>query len=136
MSTAEFLRSKGIQPSHQRIRIYETLAETKAHPSAEQIFTSLSLELATLSRTTVYSTLELFAERGVAFKLTLAGTEFRWDGDVSAHGHFHCRACEAVIDLGPTARNPVPVLPAGARAEAMQVSVSGLCGRCAGSAPS
>ncbi len=134
MSTADLLRERGIQPSFQRIRIYETLAATRAHPSADGIHATLASEIATLSRTTVYNTLDLFARSGLAQKLTISGTELRFDADISPHVHFLCRACGSVSDLP---RLQVPALPAsfalpeGFLAESIQIYIEGLCAGCA-----
>jgi len=127
--TAEFLRERGIQPSQQRIAIYEALASTKAHPSADLIHGALAPGMPTLSRTTVYSTLELLVERGLAQRLALTGSELRYDADVSPHLHFRCRACGSVSDLPGQAPSP-PELPAGYLAERVQLYAEGLCPAC------
>lgn len=129
--TAEYLRERGIQPSQQRIAIYEALAATKAHPSADAIHGELSPGMPTLSRTTVYSTLELFVETGIAQKLALSGSELRYDADVSAHVHFRCRACGAVSDLRDARAPAAPKAPPGYRVERSQFYAEGLCPRCA-----
>jgi len=134
MNIADFLRDKGIQPSHQRMRIYEALAATRSHPSAESIHRELSSEMPTLSRTTVYSTLDLFAAKGVAQRLTLSGSELRYDATISPHVHFRCRSCGAVSDLDGF---PAPVLsevPAGYLLESSHFHAEGLCPSCASTA--
>jgi len=130
MNTVEFLRSKGIQPSQQRIRIWETLAATKAHPSADAVHRVLASEIPTLSRTTVYSTLDLFVQAGIAQGLEITGSEIRYDADVSAHAHFACRACGAVSDLYSVAVPQPPRLADGTRIERIQLFVTGICGDC------
>ncbi len=128
--TARFLRARGVQPSQQRIAIYDALAATKAHPSADVIHRELHLGMPTLSRTTVYSTLEHFVEKGIAQKLALTGSEIRYDADVSAHMHFRCRLCGAVSDLpGPAPASPRA--PAGYVVERSQFYAEGLCPSCA-----
>jgi Fe2+ or Zn2+ uptake regulation protein len=125
------LKAAGVAPSHQRIRIFETLAGTSAHPSAEAIHRELSPELPTLSRTTVYATLDLFARAGLAQRLALSGSELRYDADVTPHVHFRCRACGAVSDL-PGRRAPaLPDAPRGYVVESAQFSAEGLCPGCA-----
>jgi Fur family transcriptional regulator, peroxide stress response regulator len=131
MNAAELLRSKGIRPSQQRIRIYESLAASKAHPSAETIFSSLASELPTLSRTTVYSTLDLLARRGLSLRLALTGGELRYDADISPHVHFLCRACRQVFDLPGLGATKPAQGPAGYIVESWQLHAEGLCPRCA-----
>ena len=134
MSTAEFLRGKGIRPSHQRIRIFEALAGTKAHPAADAIHRALSPRMPTLSRTTVYATLELFVGKGVAQRLALSGSEVRFDADLRPHVHFRCRSCGAVSDLAGHRAPAPPRVPRGYLVESSQFYAEGLCPACAESA--
>ncbi len=135
MDTAGFLRERGIQPSPQRVRIYDALAATRLHPSADAIHRALSPELPTLSRTTVYATLELFAESGIAQRLAITGTELRFDADIRPHLHFHCRLCGAVRDLEGRVP-PLPAPPPGYLAEGAQLYITGLCPDCRRRSPS
>jgi Fe2+ or Zn2+ uptake regulation protein len=129
MDTAGILRLRGIQPSPQRMRIYEALASTRAHPSADSIHRSLRAELPSLSRTTVYSTLELFVRVGLAQELAIMGSELRFDADVSAHAHFACRSCGSLGDLALELPG-LPSLPGGYHAERAQFFVLGTCPAC------
>ena len=131
MNTVNFLRSKGVQPSQQRIRIWEALASTKAHPSADTVHKVLSPEIPTLSRTTVYSTLDLFVGLGLAQRLEITGSEVRYDADTSAHAHFRCRSCGEVSDLFGIEVPSPPDLGDGSRVERVQLFVTGLCPTCA-----
>jgi Fur family transcriptional regulator, peroxide stress response regulator len=131
MNAAEFLRARGIRPSHQRVRVYESLAAVKSHPSADEIFRSLSPEMPTLSRTTVFSTLDLLVRKGLARRLALSGSELRYDADLSRHVHFRCRSCGSVSDL-PGSRPPAPPrVPDGYVVESSQYYAEGLCPACA-----
>jgi Fe2+ or Zn2+ uptake regulation protein len=131
MNVADFLRERGIQPSQQRIRIYEALAAVKTHPAADTIYRELESEMPTLSRTTVFSTLDLFARKGIAQRLAISGTELRYDADTSRHVHFRCHSCGAVSDL-PDQRAPAPPrAPKGYIVESSQFYAEGLCPDCA-----
>lgn len=134
MNVADFLRERGIQPSQQRIRIYEALAAVKTHPSADTIHRALSPEMPTLSRTTVFSTLDLFAKSGVAQRLALSGSELRYDADLSRHVHFRCRSCGEVSDLAGLRAPPPPKAPEGYLVESSQYYAEGLCPACAAKA--
>lgn len=132
MGAVDRLRQAGVQPSQQRIRIYEALLSTTAHPSADAIYARLAPELPTLSRTTVYSTLDLLARKGLAQRLPFSGSELRYDGDVGSHVHFRCRSCGEVSDL-PEARAPrPPAVPSGYIVESSKFFAEGLCPACAG----
>ena len=53
-----FLRDHGITPTRQRIEVARTLFARPQHFSADQVAASLSSEGATVSKATVYNTLE------------------------------------------------------------------------------
>ena len=54
------LKNHGIRPSMQRMAIMEYLMSSCKHPSVDVIYTNLLPKMPTLSRTTIYNTLELF----------------------------------------------------------------------------
>jgi len=130
MDTKGFLRSHGIQPSQQRLRIYEALAAVKSHPDAETIYRKLIGELPTLSRTTVFTTLDLFVRASLAQRLAITGTELRYDADTSRHTHFLCRSCGEVHDLARLTPPEAPSAPDGYLFESSQYFIEGLCPRC------
>ena len=57
-----FLREKGINPSYQRKRIYEYLHQNPIHPTVNDIYWALIHDIPTLSKATVYNTMNLFSE--------------------------------------------------------------------------
>ena len=59
-----YLLSHKIKPSMQRIAIMDYLFEHKVHPTVDKIFNDLYPQIPTLSKTTVYNTLKLFAYQG------------------------------------------------------------------------
>ena len=56
------LRDKGFKVTPQRLAIYQVLANTKEHPSAEMIFNQLQPSYPTMSLATVYKTVEILRE--------------------------------------------------------------------------
>ena len=129
--TAAFLAEKGIRPSYQRLRIFNALAGTKEHPSAETIYRELLPEIPSLSRTTVYSTLALFTQHGLAVQIPIDGEEMRYDADTSEHGHFRCSSCGRVFDFPMAKGSVLPELPAGFKADIVQLFCVGTCAACA-----
>ena len=93
------LLKAGIRPSYPRIRVLDYLVTMKTHPTAEEVFSHLVKEMPTLSRTTVYNTLNLLVGAGLARTLTIEGHEVRYDGTASCHGHFKCRDCGKIYDF-------------------------------------
>lgn len=95
----EYLKSYGIKPSLQRIAIVEYLMKTRIHPTAEDIYHALYEKIPTLSKTTVYNTLKLFAEQGAVASLVIDDKNVRFDIETSCHAHFQCCGCHKVWDI-------------------------------------
>lgn len=97
--TANFLKTSGVKPSMQRIQIYDYINGRKDHPSVDMIFTALSPQIPTLSKTTVYNTLKGFVNAGIATPIIIDESEIRYDADTNVHGHFKCDTCGNIFDF-------------------------------------
>ncbi|MBP6409280.1 MAG: transcriptional repressor [Fusobacteriaceae bacterium] len=95
----DYLKSHDIKPSYQRIKVFEYLMQHKNHPTVDMIYKSLVDEIPTLSKTTVYNTLNLFIEKQIAVVIVIEENETRYDVDINFHGHFKCETCGCVIDV-------------------------------------
>lgn len=93
------LKLHNISVSYQRVRIYQYLLEKRNHPSADMIFQSLAREIPSLSKATVYNTLNLLAEKGLVLVLGMGENEARFDADTRLHGHFLCTVCGHIQDV-------------------------------------
>lgn len=99
---AERLKEYGIKPSVQRVAIMEYLLNHKNHPTVDMIHHELSERIETLSKTTIYNTLKLFAEAGAILTLNIDENTTRYDGDTSHHAHFKCMCCGDIYDMTPS----------------------------------
>ena len=88
-----------IRPSHQRVKILEFLLESKRHPTAEEIYHALSTDIPTISKSTVYNTLNAFVDAKLIVPLTIKGAETRYDASTITHGHFKCDECGSIYDI-------------------------------------
>ena len=95
----EILNEKNITPSYQRLKILQYLMKSEDHPTVEEIFTALHPEIPTLSKTTVYNTLNVFLEAGIVRMLNFGSTETRYDANLEEHGHFKCTECGRIYDF-------------------------------------
>jgi Fe2+ or Zn2+ uptake regulation protein len=93
------LKAKNVRLSHQRLKILEYLADHLIHPTADQVYSGLQKDIPTLSKTTVYSTLNTLATAGMVRPLDIEGNEIRYDINVDNHGHFKCESCGKIHDF-------------------------------------
>ena len=99
MSSAQILQDYGIRPSLTRVLIYDYLRQHRTHPTADEIYSALSPEAPTLSKTTVYNTMKLLSEKGVIKTITIEEQQARFDACTDTHGHFLCKDCGKVFDF-------------------------------------
>ena len=112
----------GLRCTRQRRAIYEALAASKAHPSADQIFRQVRPHQSGVSLATVYNTLEAFCQAGLAQKLARAASTIpgpaagtgpaRYDATTRSHLHLHCTRTGQILDvpedLGQELRDRIP----------------------------
>jgi len=96
---SEYLLKHNIRPSYARIKIFEYLVSKRSHPTVDEIYKELSREIPTLSKTTVYNTLNTMMDVGIVKLLTIEENEARYDADISEHGHFKCEKCNSIYDF-------------------------------------
>ena len=87
--------------TRQRKALYEALASTQAHPTADQLHRQVARVEGDISLATVYNTLEVFCQAGLAQKLVGEGGSARYDATVSNHLHLRDRCTGRVADVPP-----------------------------------
>ena len=93
------LQSKGIKPTYQRLKILKYLEDNRTHPTVDMIFKDLVKEIPTISRTTVYNTLDMLCKAGLVTYINITGTEVRYDAITERHHHFLCDKCKRIFDM-------------------------------------
>lgn len=83
----------------QRLEIMKYLDKYRTHPDADTIYTDLKKNNPSLSRTTVYNTLEILKEHRIIQELTISRTELRYDFMEGDHHHFLCRKCRNILNI-------------------------------------
>ncbi|HBM79350.1 MAG: Fur family transcriptional regulator [Clostridiales bacterium] len=99
LNIQEYLRGHGIKPSILRTKVLEYLLKYRSHPTVDEIYKALSDEIPTLSKTTIYNTLNLFVQKGITQVIVIEENETRYDADTSVHGHFKCQQCGKIYDV-------------------------------------
>ncbi len=94
------LRSRGYRLTAQRRAIAEVLVGTNVHLTADEVHEQAIQALPEISRATVYSTLQQFADLGEVRELTVNGRSKRYDPNVEPlHHHLVCDDCGALFDV-------------------------------------
>ena len=131
---ATLLHSRGQRSTPQRNVILRELRRRQHHATADEIRTAVRDELPGTSTPTVYATLELLVELGLARRIDTGLGAALYDGRTEPHQHTVCRGCGLVDDVD-VAIDTDPLLGAalasGFAPESAEVVISGLCSECA-----
>lgn len=82
----------------QKLIIYDAL-KVLDHPTATEVYGYVREQNPTVSRATVFRVLGGFADHGKARELRAAGSEVRYDYNVTPHYHARCECCGKVADV-------------------------------------
>jgi len=126
----EILKEKNVKPSLQRLKILEFLLQAHNHPTVDEIYSSLTKDIPTLSKTTVYNTLNIFIEAGLLKVVNIENTESRYDAIPEEHGHFKCRECGKIYDFHFDMNLIDSQVPSGFIVSEKDVFFKGVCKEC------
>ncbi len=93
------LKDHGIQPTPQRIALAECILEETSHPTADQVWERVRSSCPTISRATVYNTLNLFVEKGILKAQVLREGTVVFDPFTAAHHHFIDEETGQIVDI-------------------------------------
>ena len=130
-------RRSGLRITHQRFHVFQEVARSDQHPDAETIRRRLRRRLPNLSLDTVYRTLRLLEELGVASVVFTDPERVRYDGNPEPHHHLVCTKCRRVDDfyLEDAREFRLPKeLRSWGRVTSSHLEVRGICSRCGGKA--
>jgi Fe2+ or Zn2+ uptake regulation protein len=127
------LEANGQRFTEQRAAVYRYLLGTEAHPTADDVFTSVRHQIPDISLATVYKSLETLVGCGLAVKLTYGDGSARYDARTDPHPHARCLDCGAVLDVpgrldGTMLAGLGP--PAGFAVEGYRLELVGRCEAC------
>lgn len=130
------LRAEGHRVTPQRLVILESVAHSRDHTSAGQVFSEARRRLPGLNPATVYRTLQTLHAAGLVDLYTDGGQTLRFSLRDPHHPHAHlvCRACGGEQELDPQQLAPLARSvrrSTGFRLE-QHLTLSGLCSACAG----
>ena len=95
----KILKDNGLKVTPQRLDIMMYLDKHRTHPTADDIYQELKKGTPSLSKTTVYNSLDTLSKHKIIQVLTISGTEMRYDFRSEMHHHFLCDDCGKIIDI-------------------------------------
>ncbi len=119
------LEKSGIKPTPQRVDIGLLILRRPCHLSADQIISQLHAQGSSVSKATVYNTLNLFAQKGIVREVVLDPSRLVYDSTTHPHHHFYNEDTGELIDVDESAvsigEHPKP--PAGTRMQRVDVVI-------------
>lgn len=117
----------------QKKLVLEHAIKLSDHPSAEEVYKSVSDSYPGISKATVYRNLHTLCDEGHLNKLKDPGGADRYDIETDGHFHAVCRKCGKFIDLGPDVKVTVDYGTKSIKdndISGYSVLFEGLCGHC------
>lgn len=89
----------GLRLTRQRSAVYGALSASTSHPTADDLYSQVSLAHQEISLATVYNTLEAFCRCGLAKKLPTEGSSSRYEVAMNNHLHLRDTRTGRVLDV-------------------------------------
>ena len=83
------LTQHGITPTQQRVEIGLVLLTKCQHLSADQVLERVNASGSIVSKATIYNTLSLFVNKGLAKEVNVDSTRILYDSNTRHHHHFY-----------------------------------------------
>lgn len=98
---SQYLASQGLRSTSQRDAILKTFIEAGKHLSAEELYARVKKAHPGIGYATVYRTLKLLAEAGLAEERRFEDgfTRFEYKNTDAHHDHLICTRCGAIIEF-------------------------------------
>jgi Fur family peroxide stress response transcriptional regulator len=94
----EIIAGAGLKATHQRLVILESVIKNHSHPNVDQIYNAIQVDNPSISKGTVYKTLETLANSGLLSKVSSIDGHMRYDPRIDNHGHIYCANTKEIID--------------------------------------
>ena len=128
------LRDQGYRLTPQRMAVLSILAESREHPSAQDIYQQVRRDFPMTSLATVYKTITLLREMGQVLELGYSHDSSRYDGyNPAPHPHLVCVNCKRIVDcecdaIGDLSRQIAR--ESGYKMTGLRLDLLGLCPDC------
>ncbi|OQY19973.1 MAG: transcriptional repressor [Desulfobacteraceae bacterium 4572_35.1] len=97
----DYLGKHGLKITRQRELILEEFLRSPSHLSAEELYLRLRSNNPNIGYATVYRTMKLLAESGIASERHFGDRQTRYEPNISEEHHYHliCNNCGKIIEF-------------------------------------
>jgi Fur family ferric uptake transcriptional regulator len=132
-----FASGKGLRSTRQRDIILDSFLATQQHVSVEELYLKIKATNPGIGNATVYRTLKLFVEAGLAREVLLHDGQTRYEHIMAGehHDHLVCTGCNAIIEFeNETIEHLQDEIAArhGFYIKSHKLEIYGLCSKCRG----
>ena len=131
----QHIQKKGLKRTAQRDLILDVFLRTEAHLSSEDLYRLVQREDPSVGQTTVYRTLKLLTEAGLAREVRFGDGRAHYEHNYKHqhHDHMICSACGKIIEFFSAELEAIQdAMAAKHRFEVQQhlLRIIGLCSQC------
>ena len=94
--------------SRQKKLVYDIVAATMSHPTADWVYEQARKKLPRISLGTVYRNLKQLTAEGLLLEITTSRGAARYDANLTKHSHLRCARCNRLEDL---TQNEIEFIP-------------------------
>jgi len=133
----EYMAQKGLKSTKQREFILDEFLSSSSHLSTEELYLKIRRKHPQIGYATVYRTLKLFAECGIAEERNFGDGQARYEKSSGEehHDHLVCTVCGAIIEFENPRIEELQELVArehGFEITSHRLELYGRCAECAG----
>ncbi len=131
----DFIAAKGLKSTRQRDMVLDCFLSSDCHMSTEELYMKVRAKNPSIGYATVYRTLKLFAESGIAREIHFGDGQTRYEhvAEGEHHDHLVCTRCGAVQEFENEAIEKLQQEVAeqfGFLVETHKMELYGICSKC------
>ncbi len=131
----DYILQKGLKSTRQRDIILDAFLSSDRHMSIEELYLKVRAKHPNIGYATVYRTLKLFAESGLAREIQFGDGQTRYEhvNEGEHHDHLVCTRCGAIAEFANEAIEKLQDEVASSHGfliETHKLELYGICGKC------
>lgn len=131
----DYILEKGLKSTRQRDIILETFLSSERHMSIEELYLKLRAKHPNIGYATVYRSLKLFAESGIAREMQFGDGQTRYEHveEGEHHDHLVCTRCGTILEFENETIEQLQTAVAASHDFLIQthkLELYGLCAKC------